>query len=130
MISAVLLIKLPISSILACGTQIWRLTGEMKLENGKEGKWKFDDKVWIVPPEGEISYIKDWSSGKVLGISNIVSETEKLVVLQSEADPLSDNQKWLRSHYDEDGFFTLTNPSSGKILTASGVTKLTIKGWL
>ena len=102
----------------------------MKLENGKEGKWSFADKVWIVPPEGEISYIKDWSSGQVLGIPNIVSGTEKLVVLQSEANPLSDNQKWLRSHYDEDGFFTLTNPSSGKILTASSITKLTIKGWL
>ena len=102
----------------------------MKLENGKEGKWSFADKVWIVPPEGEISYIKDWSSGQVLGIPNIVSGTEKLVVLQSEANPLSDNQKWLRSHYDDYGFFTLANPSSEKILTASGVTKLTIKGWL
>ena len=54
-------------------------------------------------------------------VNNVINFTEK-------DDPISDKQIWLRSTHDEIGWFTLTNPHSGKILTASGATDLTVTG--
>ena len=58
----------------------------------------------------------------ILGLgNNVINLTEK-------DEPISDQQIWLRSTHDENGWFTLTNPHSGKILTASGSADLTVTG--
>ena len=51
-----------------------------------------------------------------------------VINLTEKDDPISDHQIWLRSTHDENSWFTLTNPHSGKILTASGATDLTVTG--
>ena len=58
-------------------------------------------------------------------ISGLVNNVINLI---EKDDPISDQQIWLRSIHDENGWFTLTNPHSGKILTASGSTDLTVTG--
>ena len=97
----------------------------MKLENGNNGKWKFSEKTWFIPEEQSHGSIKDYSTGLVLGH---VGDGTDSVVLQEESNPLSDGQIWTRSTYDEDGFFTLKNPSSGRVLTSSSITSITAKG--
>ena len=58
----------------------------------------------------------------ILGLVNsVINLTEK-------DDPISDQKIWQRSTHDENGWFTLTNPHSGKIVTASGATDLTVTG--
>ena len=51
-----------------------------------------------------------------------------MINLTEKDDPISDQQIWLRSTNDENGWFTLTSPHSGKIVTASGATDLTLTG--
>ena len=51
-----------------------------------------------------------------------------MINFSEKNDPISDQQIWLRSTHDENGWFTLTNPHSGKIVTASGATKLIVTG--
>ena len=68
----------------------------MKLENGEGGTWKYSNKMFIIPPEGEVSYIKDVFTGKVLGFSDDEMALDKHVVLLDESDPLGERQKWLR----------------------------------
>lgn len=54
-------------------------------------------------------------------VSNVIN-------LSGKDDPISSQQIWLRSTNDENDWFTLTNPNSGKILTASSATDLTVTG--
>ena len=54
-------------------------------------------------------------------VNNVLNLSEK-------DDPISGQQIWLRSTHDENGWFTLTNPHSGKILTASSATDMTVTG--
>ena len=98
----------------------------MKLENGNNGKWKFTEKTWFIPEEQSDGCIKDYSTGLVL--SHLGHGIDSAVVLEEENNPLSDGQIWTRSTYDEDGFFTLKNPSSGRVLTSSSITSITAKG--
>ena len=51
-----------------------------------------------------------------------------MINLSEKDDPISGQQIWLRSTHDENGWVTLTNPHSGKILTASSATVLTVTG--
>ena len=97
----------------------------MRLENGNNGKWKFTEKTWFIPEEQSHGSINDYSTGLVLGDMGDGTDS---VVLQEQSNPLSDGQIWTRSTYDEDGFFTLKNPSSGRVLTSSSITSITAKG--
>ena len=60
-------------------------------------------------------------SANIIILGNVINLSEK-------DDPISDQQIWQRSTHDENGWFTLTNPHSGKILTASGATDLALTG--
>ena len=51
------------------------------------------------------------------------------VILQFRNGEMSEGQTWLRSESDENGWFTLENPTSGLFLTASpGFAYPTVEG--
>ena len=62
-----------------------------------------------MPSEGSTGQIQA-ASGKVLGIDG------NNVVLQNSDD--SDRQSWTRTNYNSQGYFTLQNTPTGKLLTA------------
>ena len=98
----------------------------MKLQNGDNGMWMYGNKIWIIPTENSIGFIKDVSTGKVL--SHLGDASDSSVILEEETDPLSEGQKWIRSSFDENGFFTFKNPSSDKVLTSSSATSISLEG--
>ena len=58
---------------------------------------------------------------KVLTITESGEEvTEETMV------PLNSNQMWAKGEPNKDGYFTLTNIDSGKVLTANSASSLTI----
>ena len=59
----------------------------------------------------------------VLGL-NSGSEAQ----LQSKDQSIAGKQKWVRSCDVGNGYFTLTNPISGKLLTAKDETSVTVEG--
>ena len=71
-------------------------------------------KYWTLPKENEEGYIK--ASDEVVGIVNLTNP-ESPVMLESRITPISEGQNWYRGTADENGWFLLTNPYSGKVLT-------------
>lgn len=69
--------------------------------------------------EGKLKTIKP----TVLGIQTLVPESGSVVVLESLDKTKIDGQKWLIGQPDEQGWFTITNPKSGLMLTAQGPDK-------
>ena len=47
---------------------------------------------------------------------------------QSKDQSIEDEQKWVRSSDVGNGWFTLTNPISGKLLTTKDETSVTVEG--
>ena len=91
----------------------------------KDGNWQFSKVKWTIPRENEVGFIKDTSSGKVLGSENEgINTSVKLEDMKSEPN---DSQKWLRGPSIH-GWFQLQNCSSRQVLTANGTTKTLITG--
>ena len=67
-----------------------------------------------IPAEGTVGYIETYD--KVLGVLNQSTAAGARVVLESKQNPISEGQKWYKTTIDSDGWFTLTNPNSGKNL--------------
>ena len=100
----------------------------MKLMN-KNGDWIYQDNAWTITAEGSVGNIEDQSSGKVLGLLNDGKDMGTLVILESKKRSLcSEGQKWLRDMNDEDGWFRLKNPLSGKVLTAQTSSIIALTG--
>ena len=97
--------------------QLWNLTNDSKLEN-KGGIWQFSNAQWTLPPQGTEGVIETKNSSKVLGIDNLTPKSGSVVLLESFDTKKSDVQKWFVEQSDEQGWFTITNPKSGLILTA------------
>ena len=91
----------------------------------KDGKWQFSEVKWTLPGETEVGFIKDTSSGKVLGPVN--AEVNTSVELDDTKSEFNDSQKWLRGP-SINGWFRLKNCSSRQVLTAEGTTKTLITG--
>ena len=100
----------------------------MKLIN-KNGNWIYQDNTWTITAEGSVGNIEDQSSGKVLGLLNDGKDMGTLVILESKKRSLcSEGQKWLRDMNDENGWFRLKNPLSGKVLTAQTSSIIALTG--
>ena len=93
-------------------SQLWKLNNG-KLEN-KGGSWIWKDKIWNIPNEGEEGIVKEKGSGKVL---------EPDATFEDLTAEGKDAQKWSRSKNDLNGWFTLTNLETGKVLTAPNTSK-------
>ena len=91
----------------------------------KDGKWQFSEVKWTLPGETEVGFIKETSSGKVLGPAN--EAIDPCVELEDMRSESNDRQKWLRGP-SVHGWFRLQNCSSRKVLTAEGTTKTLITG--
>lgn len=90
-------------------TQLWKYNpSSSKLENIGEN-WKYEAQRWNLPSEGSTGQIQA-ASGKVLGVNG------NNVELQNSDD--SDQQSWTRTNSNSQGYFTLQNPLTGKLLTA------------
>ena len=105
-------------------TAQWKIDAKhgSKLINRNFLHWPFEStEPYVLPNEGTEGYIEH-PDGMVLGI---LSNTT--VVLEEKSSPISDEQKWLRGSMDANDWFTLTNPKSGKVLTAPSLTTLSVE---
>ena len=103
---------------------MWNLTEQSELKN-KGGIWQFSNAQWALPMEGAegVIEIKNSSEGEtnkptVLGIQNLTPESGSDVHLEPFDTTKSDVQKWLIGDSDEQGWFTITNPKTGVMLSA------------
>ena len=73
------------------------------------------NKSWILPEENAEGYIE--SSDKVLGVLNLTDPYSN-VTLEPRIIPISEGQIWYRGTANKYGWFVVTNPYSGHVLTA------------
>ena len=97
--------------------------GNKLINRNQYKKWLYDSTdPYVLPNEGATGYVEH-PNGMVLGI---LSNTT--VVLEEKSSAITDDQKWLRGTGDNNDWFTLTNPKSGKVLTATSSSALSIEG--
>ena len=82
--------------------------------------WKSNDE-WDLRDEGETFYIDNTSRKKVLAANNDIVNEENFV--QEDV-----RQMWVKGVTNSEGFFTLINPQSQKVLTAISVDSLKLEG--
>ena len=73
------------------------------------------DRRWTLPIEGHVGYIES-SSGLVLGVQNDSTTSGTNVDIETKKEPISEGQMWIKGKATVNGWFTLTNPNSGKNL--------------
>ena len=88
---------------------------------------------WTLPNEGSRGLIQDDTIGGGLGFVLGTKKNQDIfeVILEakrSQRGGIKNSQKWMRGQADEDGWFTLKNPYSGKFLSASDENRLLIEG--
>ena len=98
--------------------QLWKLNGT-KLFN-KANLWKSTDE-WNLRAEGKMVYVENTSKNKFLGTFDDVFHDETLLLN-------SVGQMWKKGIATNEGYFTLLDPNSQKVLTASSSHCLEIKG--
>ena len=86
----------------------------------KEGLWTSDDDWEVLEKEDTKIYIANISNHKVLSAKHN-SVKEKVI----EQDNLG--QMWKKGVPNNEGYFTLTNVTSSKVLTASPAKKLEVR---
>ena len=82
--------------------------------------WKSNDE-WNLRDEGETFYIDNTSRKKVLAANN--EEVKEENIVQEDV-----RQMWVKGVTNSEGFFTLINPQSQKVLTAISVDSLKMEG--
>ena len=98
--------------------QHWRLDGNF-LRN-KANIWKSND-TWSLKPE-DLVYIENISNDQVLTITN-ENIVKKEIMMQNDA-----RQIWKKGEVDKEGYFTLSDRHSKKVLTAVSAQNLIIDG--
>ena len=101
--------------------------GRTILLNNGNSHWKYKSKM-IVPNQLAEGFIEHKDSGLVLGIDKGQTDVEVNVILEEKLIPTNKNQQWFRGMADSKGWFTLTDPISGKVLTLSNQDNMTISG--
>ena len=86
----------------------------------KANIWKSND-TWRFKPE-DLVYIEDISNDQVLTITN-ENIVKKEIMMQNDA-----RQIWKKSEVDKEGYFTLLDRHSNKVLTAVSAQNLIIDG--
>ena len=104
--------------------QLWKKTCDNGLENKKLKR------KWISNEDQKFSVRNDLI--KALGTKELMSVKSEgdtpVVKLDWENKENRDSQKWKKSDIDDNEYFTLTNPQSGKLLTAKEQDKWTLEG--
>ena len=112
------------------GQQWNHLKHSKQLVNKNIGReWKYGKKKWIIADEGTEGTIEDQDSGYVLGlVENSNTNAGTMVILQEKNASTIGTQTWLRTKANSEGFFLITNPATGKVLTALNKDNITIRG--
>ena len=98
--------------------QLWKLDGNVLMN--KSNIWKSKDR-WNLKSEGSMVLIENVSENKVI--------TRKENVVSEEVLILNDvGQMWENGDSDKEGFFTLTDPDSEKVMTATPSNCLVMSG--
>ena len=107
--------------------QLWKETCDDSLENQKlKRKWTSnEDQKYSVTDD----WVKNIDEKKVMSVKSKEEGIHK-VELDSKSYVDTKTQNWTKSDNDEDGYFTLTNPHYGKLLTAKKRDKWTLEGTL
>ena len=102
--------------------QLWKLTCDGRLENKKtERHWKFSKKIWTLKD----GLIEDQKTKKLLGRE---SNTSDQIKLQAKGFKNNELSKWIKGSLDENEYFTLTDPTTTKLLTVISRNKLKLEG--
>ena len=92
----------------------------------KNGKWEHQDKTWNLEDEKNSTFkIIDENSSFVMGINHTSLND---ITLNGSDVPNDDSQKWFRGKAFQNGWFTLKNLFSGKVLNASSDVTTTTAG--
>ena len=87
----------------------------------KNGEWEFSNESWVKSsenwPEGHEVHLET-SSGKFLDLMDSSDKVDLLNLADKESW-----KKWLIVAAQEEGWFKLTKPNSGRVLTATSKTK-------
>ena len=86
----------------------------------KANIWKSND-TWRFKPE-DLVYIEDISNDQVLTITN-ENIVKKEIMMQNDA-----RQIWEKGEVDKEGYFTISDRHSKKVLTAVSAQNLIIDG--
>ena len=86
----------------------------------KANIWKSND-TWRFKPE-DLVYIEDISNDQVLTITN-ENIVKKEIMMQNDA-----RQIWKKGEVDKEGYFTISDRHSKKVLTAVSAQSLIIDG--
>ena len=86
----------------------------------KANIWKSND-TWRFKPE-DLVYIEDISNDQVLTITN-ENIVKKEIMMQNDA-----RQIWEKGEVDKEGYFTISDRHSKKVLTAVSAQSLIIDG--
>ena len=84
--------------------------------------YKFLTFYYFLPTDCCEGYLED-GSGEVMGLQSGIEAQP-----QTKDQSIADEQKWVKSCDVGNGYFTLTNPISGKLLTAKDETSVTVEG--
>ena len=84
--------------------------------------WQSTDK-WELQNDDSTCYIKNVSQDKVLHTENGLVNLETLGLND-------ERQMWEKGEANDEGFFTLTNPNTEKVLAATYLNGLSIEGML
>ncbi len=90
------------------------------LLRNKANIWKSND-TWRFKPE-DLVYIEDISNDQVLTITN-ENIVKKEIMIQNDA-----RQIWKKGQVDKEGYFTISDRHSRKVLTAVSAQNLIIDG--
>ena len=101
--------------------QRWKLDDNKKLEN-KAGLWKSVDSWSFKTKNDDLISIENTSKTKVLEATSDSKVIEEAFV-EGKADQL-----WIKGEPDADGYFTLTNSETEKVLTAISSDAFEFKG--
>ena len=77
---------------------------------------------WVLPTADTTGTIQNKDSGAKNGYLDTYGKTVDGSAVFEEEESKDDGQQWERSVDDSSGYFTLTNPKSGKILTGDNTT--------
>ena len=99
--------------------QLWMLN-DTTLKN-KANIWQSNDD-WILETINQSIYIENMSNHTVLGIAK--TDT----VIAEDLDQYKFGEAWIKGEPDNEGFFTLTNMKSRKLLTAISAQILKVMG--
>ena len=94
---------------------LWKYDEKNHALESKFESWKYSTSKWIIPKDGNTGKIEYEGTTLVLGLEQ--NSTDEFTPVSLKTFDNSDHQMWTRSMPTTNGYFTLENKFSGKLLT-------------